>query len=286
MKNEKQIREAVEAFVSSAGSAGKAATKLGISAAHMSNLRNGRFDLVSEETLRTIQHKLGMLKEDWPLVETEAYKELHVHMGQCQLRSMTMAILAPAGAGKSKAIEAYESNHANAFVIKCAEFWNKKIFLQEILKSMGTSYEGHTTYELVSAVVDKLSSIDRPLLILDEADKMKDEVLYFFITIYNYLEDRCGIVMLSTDYFKKRISKGLNTNRKGYQEIYSRLGRRFVEIAAPGDQDIAMMCLAHGLSDHREISRIAMDSAGDLRRVKRHLQRFNEKKAKGVTQAA
>lgn len=286
MKNQKEIQEKLEAFVSSAGSAGKAATKLGISPAHMSNLRNGRFDLVSDETLRTIQHKLGMLKEAWPIVETEGYKEIHAHLGQCQLRSMTMAILAPAGGGKTKAVEAYEKNHTNAFLIDCSEFWNKKIFLQEILISMGANYEGLTTYELLKTIVAKLSSIDSPLLILNEADKIKDEVLYFFITLYNCLEDRCGIVMLATDYFKKRINKGLQSNRKGYQEIFSRLGRRFVEIDAPSDQDVALICLSHGISEHREISRIAMDSAGDLRRVKRHIERFSEKKVKGVALAS
>ena len=44
-------------------------------------------------------------------------------------------------------------------------------------------------------------------MVLDEADKLSDQVLYFFISLYNKLEDRVGIILCATDYLEKRIKK-------------------------------------------------------------------------------
>ena len=84
---------------------------------------------------------------------------------------------------------------------------------------------------------------------MDEADKLSDQVLYFFITLYNQLEDHCGIVLLATDYLEKKIRKGLRLNRKGYKEIYSRIGRRFIPLRAVNLTDITGVCIANGITD-------------------------------------
>ena len=71
--------------------------------------------------------------------------------------------------------------------------------------------------------------LDRPLLVFDEGDKLMDTVFYYFISIYNALEGRCGIIFLSTEYIKRRMSIGLEYDKKGYDEMFSRIGRRFID---------------------------------------------------------
>ena len=114
---------------------------------------------------------------------------------------------------------------------------------------------------MVDDVVVELKRRENPLIILDEADKLSDQVMFFFITFYNKLEDYCGIVLMATDYLEKKIRRGLRLNKKGYKEIYSRIGRRFV--AMPG------------LSALQEIDTVKKDSEGDLRRVKRKCHALN-----------
>jgi hypothetical protein len=116
--------------------------------------------------------------------------------------------------------------------------------------------------------------MESPLLILDEADKLSDQVLYFFITLYNQLEDHCGIVLIATDHLQKRINRGLKLNRKGYKEIYSRIGRKFVELHGVGSTDVAQICMANGINDTKQIKEIYNDCEGDLRRVKRKIHAF------------
>lgn len=69
--------------------------------------------------------------------------------------------------------------------------------------------------------------MDAPLLVFDEADKLTEPVFHYFISLYNKLEEKCGVVFLSTDYIVKRISNGLKYQKPGYKEFFSRIGRKF-----------------------------------------------------------
>jgi hypothetical protein len=103
--------------------------------------------------------------------------------------------------------------------------------------------------------------------------------MYFFITLYNQLEDRCGIVLCATDHLSKRVKRGLTLNRRGYKEIYSRVGRKFIELEGVGITDVTQICMANGIKNPALIKDIYNDSENDLRRVKRkiHAVRMQEK---------
>ena len=123
--------------------------------------------------------------------------------------------------------------------------------------------------EMMDDIVDTLKRKDAPLIVLDEADKLTDQVLYFFISLYNQLEGHCGIILTATSFLKKRIERGVRLNRKGYAEIYSRIGRKFVALPLLNSEDIAAVCVANGVSDAKSINSIIDEAEGDLRRVKR-----------------
>ena len=128
---------------------------------------------------------------------------------------------------------------------------------------------GTTVSDMMDNIVDTLKRKEQPLIVLDEADKLSDQVLYFFISLYNQLEDQCGIMLTATSNLKARIERGLRLNRKGYAEIYSRIGRKFVELPLPNSEDVAAVCVANGVSDTKAINRVIDEADGDLRRVKR-----------------
>jgi hypothetical protein len=77
---------------------------------------------------------------------------------------------------------------------------------------------------------------------------------------------------MATDQLEKRITRGLFLNKRGYQEIFSRIGRRFIELKQPSKADIKAICLINDVSDGEEISTIYNSSEGDLRRVKKLIQ--------------
>lgn len=156
--------------------------------------------------------------------------------------------------------------------------------MQELLTAMGRDYTGYSVGEMMAEVVRNLKVTHKPLIIIDEADKLTDQVLYFFITLYNQLEDECGIVLMATNHLEKRLRKGLRLNKKGYNEIWSRIGRKCIELKGVGAADIVAVCEANGVTSRTEIEKIINDSDSDLRRVRRKIH--GVKKAENGQKAA
>ena len=268
----KQIADALQKYCEHKGSQNKAANSLkGVSAATISHILNGEWGLIKPEMWRGIAAQIGVKKDTWQAVETRDYMLLTALLTDSQSNALVLAITGEAGTGKTYAVRQYVSSHREAYLLSCADYWNKRMFLTELLATMGRDAGGYTISEMMGEVVRCLKAAENPLIILDEADKLSDYVLYFFITLYNQLEDHCGIVLLSTDHLAKRIHRGRKLNKKGYKEIFSRIGRKFIELRGLGAADITAVCRANGVSDAEMIKSVIDDCEGDMRRVKRKI---------------
>lgn len=265
----KAVAERLGQYSAQKGSNNKAAHVIGVNPAIVSNMLNGKWDSISEAMWRRVAAQIGYKRKEWITVETSVYKRAMQVLQDAQEESACFAVVAEAGSGKSLALKAYEEQNPETYVLSCSEYWNKKMFLSELLRTMGKASEGMTVGEMMEDVIRELKGKDFPLLVLDEADKLSDNVLYFFITLYNRLEDQCGIVLMATSFLQKRIEKGYRTNRRGYRELYSRVGRKFVKLGETTANDIAEVCMANGIGDKNRIKRIAQECDGDLRRVRR-----------------
>lgn len=275
-----QITENLRLFCQQKGSQNKAANALnGVSSATISQILNGKTELIADEMWRNIESQLrSTTPSEWQIVETRDFKRLTHLFDDAKLHANVFAVVGDAGCGKTKTIEYYASQNENVFRLSCSEFWNKKYFLQELLQSMGRDFSGLTVSEMMQEAINQVLKKESPLIILDEADKLTDQVLYFFITLYNKLEDRCGIVLCATDHLEKRIKRGLKINKKGYKEIYSRVGRRFIELKGVGSTDVMQICMLNGIEDKTTIKQVWEDCEGDLRRVKRKIHAIKQKK--------
>lgn len=264
------ITARLKAYVESKESQNAAAKSLqGVSAATVSQILNGKWDLIADDMWRTVANQTGYDPRRWKTVYTEGYERMTQVLGDAQRHSLVMAVVGDAGCGKSQAIKSYAGQHRGVIALSCSEYWNRKEFLGELLQSLGVEPGGTTVADMMREAIRQLKRREGVLIVLDEADKLSDQVLHFFITIYNKLEDTVGIVLCATQYLKKRIERGANNNRKGYKEIYSRIGRKFIPMPVVNRGDITAVCMANGLEDHREIERIIDDADNDLRRVKR-----------------
>lgn len=274
-----QITESLRQFCQQKGSQNKASNALnGVSSATISQILNGKNELIADEMWRNIESQLKTTTPtEWVNVETRDFQLLKHLFTDAKRYANVFAVVGDAGSGKTKAIELYASNNSNVFTLSCSEFWNKKYFLQELLQSMGRDYSGLTVAEMMQEAINQILKKETPVIILDEADKLTDQVLYFFITLYNKLEDRCGIVLCATDHLEKRIKRGLKINKKGYKEIYSRIGRKFIELKGVGFTDVTQVCLANGIEDKNQIKQVWDDCESDLRRVKRKIHALKQK---------
>jgi len=267
-----QIVEKLREYITRYESQNKAANSLkGVSSATISQMLNGNWDLIKDEMWRNVAAQIGYAETEWVAVETRDFKILTTLLHDAQQKSNVYAITGAAGTGKSFAIRQFASDNRRVHLLKCAEYWNKKMFMQELLSAMGRDYAGFTIGEMMYEIVTELKRQHQPLIILDEADKLTDQVLYFFITLYNQLEDQAGIVLCATNYLEKRIKRGVKLNKKGYNEIYSRIGRKCVELKGLSASDISAVCQANGVTERANLQDIISDCEGDLRRVKRKI---------------
>lgn len=270
MKKEEIVAQ-LRSYVERKGSQKKAANSLdGVSSATINKMLNGTdWETISEEMWRSVAQQTRTKSEGWQLADTSVHREMTMLLTRAQQDALVAGVIGAAGSGKTETCREYADEHRNVYHITCGEHWNRRTFVSKVLKAMGANVAGYTINDMMEEVVDALSRADNPLLILDEADKLSDQVLYFFITLYNQLEGRCGIVLCGTQYLKARIIRGVRLGKKGFEEILSRLGRRFFELAEIGEEDIALVCVANGIESDAKIRKITKESESDLRRVKR-----------------
>lgn len=263
-----RIKEQLRKYADEKGSQNRAAKELtGVSIATISNILADKWANISDDLWRSIDRQTGGNTDGWLFAETSQTKLLHGLYDDARKHHNVYAIVADAGSGKSKSAKMYAAD--NVFVVACNEYFNRRSFLQELLKSMGRDGSGANVAEMMQIIINHVLRCENPLIILDEADKLSDQVLYFFITLYNTLEDRCGIVLMATGNLEKRIERGLRLGKRGYSEIYSRIGRKFISIKPVGRKDVEPVCRANGVSDADVITAIFNESEGDFRRVKR-----------------
>lgn len=277
MDKQKVIKTLGE-LVERKGSQDKAAKSLkGVSSATISLILSGRGEEVRERMWQNLATQLEIGNE-WVIADTLQTMQLRALLEDAQSESLVMSVVAPAGTGKTQTSKLYESENKEVYRLACSEFWTKNDFVDELLRSLGESGLGYTKRERMSKAIEALRRKNSPLIIFDEFDKLSDNVWFFFITLYNELEGKCGMVLLSTDSIEVRIKRGLRLNKRGYNEFWSRLGRKCVKLAGVGYEDIEAVCQANGVEDTALIEDIARDCEGDLRRVVRRI--FSERRKK------
>lgn len=265
-----QTVEAIERMIAQRGSQNALANSMvGVSPATLSQMRNHNWENIADDMWRKVAAQLGVTSDVWTFAETRNSTDLLQFFTDSKNYSLVLAITGKAGAGKTETAKKFSTENKNVFLLSCNEYWDKRWFLRELLSKMGKDHAGMTMPEMMHKAVQILKSIESPLIILDEADKLADNVLLFFITLYNELENHCGIVLMATYFLEKRIRRGVATEKKGYREIYSRVGLRFIELEETSYLDIENVCKANGVTENQSIRAIAKDSDGDVRRVRR-----------------
>ncbi len=278
------------------GSFAKVAKKVQVSDATISLMVNGQFDQVTEEMWQRVANAIGHRPEGWQVVQTTNTGIVTSAANRAKQDSLFMAIAHRAGSGKTASLRAFEATNKSqhVFYLSCRE-WAKREFLVNLAQNLGIDggNRAMSVDALLMAVVAffKARRSYRPLLILDEADKLKSAAFRTLITLYNECEDQLGVLIAGTDHLEKQMNSDARYNRKGSDELSSRFGRAFIHLVGATAKDIESICAANGLTNTttaREIfaecepvKRVVsinnatrtVEVVEDLRRVKRAIQR-------------
>lgn len=268
------IQKLLVDYVDTFASQAKAAASLhNVSEATVIQILKNNWKDISEAMWTNVAKQIGYSANKVAIVETQDVTTMVDLFTIAREEGANFAIIGQPGSSKTFTSRFFETNNrkAGVFHIECSEYWNKKQFLSRILSKMGVQNTGYNVGEMMGAIVSNLRKQYQPLLILDEIDKLDDRVFLFYITLFNELHGVCGMVMLGTDYLKKRINRGVERNTRGYKEIFSRLGSKFIELDGTDQREVAEICKAHGITEKIDITEIFNSYKGDLRAVDRKI---------------
>lgn len=250
----------------------KVANKAQVSSATISQMINGNWDLIRDEMWHKVKVNLS-IDWGWRIAQTSNLVLVNNLLQAAQQGSLSISISFKPGTGKSTGFEFYERLNKNVILIECKNYWSKKSFARHQLIACGLDDYG-TTEEMIERFVKYLSSLDHPLVIYDQFDKLKEPHKDLFMDYYNELDGHCGFVLSGVEAFKVMEEKGIRKNKMGYRERYSRYGSRFIKLNNFTQEDTRRICAANGVDDADVVSEIHNVSLGDGRRIKREVERY------------
>jgi transcriptional regulator with XRE-family HTH domain len=246
------------------GSYSKVANKCNINVGALSTILNGKYGANESAMLQKIAKALDYKESNWKIVPTtNGYKLLQSLIKDAKSESMWFIVSNPAGSGKSACLEdLFNKDTSGSLVYMLSEEWSGRQFLTNlILKTLGEKVlEGKykTIVQLTDLLVNYFNdmSLDKPVLIIDESDKLKPGALRTLIPIYNRTEERLGLVVSGTESLEKEIKAGVRIHKKGYDEIESRFGRSYIHLRGTSQKEVYDICLANGVSDTQKQEQI------------------------------
>ena len=75
-----------------------------------------------------------------------------------------------------------------------------------------------------------LKTLDRPLVILDEAGDLAYEAFLEIKALWNATEHCCGYYMMGADGLSEKIRRAIDNKKVGYAEIFGRFGKRYGKV--------------------------------------------------------
>lgn len=274
-ENKKEIAALVKAEAARLGSQEKFGATVELSGATISNIIKGKWANTSDKLWNKLASAVNYHGRQWQVAPTRNYKAVTGLCDVAQREAITVAVSHDAGAGKSCAARDFARQRANAFYVQCNQFWSHKMFLANILRQLGRDPDELTSHVIAEEIISTLRGLNKPVLILDEVDKLRDPLLMFLITLYNELDGVCGMVFIGAPYLRLSWEKAAKRDRRGFRELMSRIGRRFVHLEKIVRKDVEVICEANGIKDPHIVQSIwnEVEQDPDLRRVKRSIEK-------------
>ncbi|WP_394749515.1 AAA family ATPase [Spongiimicrobium salis] len=258
------------AAMSAKTSQAQVANRARVSPGTISQVINNNWQHISSDMFKSIQVNLK-LDFSWKSADIKNYRVLRALLNNAQENSISIAISEDAGRGKTHTYRKYAKDNPNVVHLECANAWSKKSYMKHLMSAAGLSQIG-TLEELVDKFIKKMKGMHRPLVIIDQFDKLKDSQTDLFMDFYNELDGYCGFVLSGVKALEKRVKNGVNRDKIGYAELYSRIGRKFIGLDPISMIDVRKICNANGIMDPDTVSFVYNNSEGDLRRVKRDIE--------------
>jgi DNA transposition AAA+ family ATPase len=241
---------------------------------YLYDIKAGRTNTVPASEWRKIQEFYATYTEgpvvtkDWHIAETANFSVAVGVFQKAQSQKLCLALTGTTGFGKTESAKIYRQKTGGVVYVHCNTEMTKTQFLDAILLDLGIApqHRGGNTQEKITTIVRAIVKLENPLLIIDDAGKLRDSAFRMFQILFDEAAGRVGFMLLGVPEFKDKVFHHANKGTFCYREIARRIGW-----ASMGDirkSDVKNICQKNGITDESAISYLC-DNAGDFDTLKR-----------------
>lgn len=262
----------------------KHAAFLGITTSVYSAVKNGQTERVlSDANWISIARKLGVTLRDeieWKAARTPTFQFITAQLDVCRSGGISAIMCDLPNIGKTFTARHYVTSHPNAVYIDCSQVKTKLKLVRKIAGEFGVNSRGRYS-DVYEDLVFYLRSLDRPLIILDEAGDLQYEAFLELKALWNATERCCAWYMMGADGLKEKINRSIECRKVGYTEMLSRYGDRYSKVTPDDGKERtrflieqARMVAKLNAPEGTDAGEIARRSGGGLRRVYTEIEKL------------
>ena len=245
------------------------AEKCGITVPQLVDITKGA---ASGELMEKAAKALNYRESSWNIVRTtHNYRTVETVWNDAKAEGMWFCISNPAGSGKSETLEDLFNNDTSGRVkLITAEEVQARTFLRSLVMRIygitnletgnfrGKSWDDTQSHYknasyFLDMICDYFNSVENPILVIDEADKLRESAMRQLIPLFNRTQDRLGVILSGTENLEREIRRGVRLAHKGYDELESRFGRNYIHLRGSSYADVSAICQANGVNTDESV---------------------------------
>lgn len=212
------------------------AKTIGINNAVFSRIKKGEIEqILSDAKWLSIGRILDVQLKDkkWTTARTAVFTKVENDILNCKNNSTSLVLVDECEIGKTYSARQVVKSLKNAFYVDCSQAKTKQAFIRLLARTVGVDMTGRYN-DVKKDLKYALSLMESPVVVLDEAGDLEYNAFLEVKELWNATEGSCGWYMIGADGLRAKIQRGINNQKVGYREIFSRFNNKFMRVVPAG----------------------------------------------------
>lgn len=210
------------------GSDAAYAKQWGLNGAIFSRLKNGEIErIVKDAQWLNIGRELNVTLSErkWSMAKTEVFEMIEEDVVFCQEFAKSKICVDDCGIGKTYSAKYLSRKLKNCFYLDASQAKTKQQFIRLFAKTIGVDFGKY--WEMKANIKHYLKMLPNPVVIIDEAGDLEYNAFLELKEFWNATEGACGWYLIGADGLREKISRGINSKKVGFRELFSRYSEKY-----------------------------------------------------------
>jgi transcriptional regulator with XRE-family HTH domain len=264
--NRQQIAEALKVYLAAKNlSERKFADLIKISSSYVNSITNGTYNAfkVGSRTIKIEDKYFVAIAQQinyyyratyWQHFDSDNFLAVSKACNKARRKKARVGIDGNTGDGKTYALREYIKQNPNeTFLLTADGLMNPKDFIVTLAETVGAETAG-SRHTILKAIIYKLRTYGKPLLIIDETENVKKEAtLQTIKALCDALENKCGIVLAGID-LRAEFTRMASRRKYCYPQINRRFAGSWYTMFSLSEDEITNVAQTLGVKDRTAIN--------------------------------